>query len=359
MAADFENRYGTFDRLLHRLAFATRSAQLGIADLEDKQFKDELAAFEPGAPVFVTSLPRAGTTILLELLAGLPDFATHTYRDMPFVLCPMLWRRFSGKRKAGDKRERAHGDGIEVSLDSPEAFEEMVWLAFFAKRYRDDRLTPWGSLEGEREFLEFFAAHRRKIIALRRRAEPRATRYLSKNNLNVARLPALLDAIPGARAVVPVRDPLQHARSLHNQHLRFTEMHAQDSFARRYMAGIGHFDFGANLKPIDFGGWLGEREGPGPEHLQFWLEYWLAWAEAMQPLRGDPRVQMIPFEAMGTPEVLDRLAGHLGILNPADLRIRAAILETRPAREFRETDVPREMFLRARALHFALTTRGD
>ena len=58
------------------------------------------------------------------------EFETLTYRDMPFILAPLLWDKISRPlRKAGEKVERAHGDGMMVSFDSPEAFEEVVWLA--------------------------------------------------------------------------------------------------------------------------------------------------------------------------------------------------------------------------------------
>ena len=87
------------------------TAQIGIADLETRLFDTELAAFEPGDPVFVTSLPRAGTTILLEILAALPEFATHTYRDMPMVLCPMLWSRI--EPKGAGARVHTHVSGPE------------------------------------------------------------------------------------------------------------------------------------------------------------------------------------------------------------------------------------------------------
>ena len=174
----FADSYGVFDRLLHRFAFATTWAQRGVADLEQKLFRRELDAVDPGAPVFVTALPRAGTTILLELLAGLDEFASHRYRDMPFVLTPMLWSRFvgSGDRDAAPQ-ERAHGDGIQISQDSPEAFEEMLWRAFWKSHYKRDRIAPWSRCD-EPEFVEFLVAHMRKVIALRAREKRARFRFL-------------------------------------------------------------------------------------------------------------------------------------------------------------------------------------
>ncbi|MCA8977430.1 MAG: sulfotransferase [Planctomycetes bacterium] len=304
----FENRYGLLERALHRVAFATTTAQLGLADLERRLFARELSEVEPAAPVLVTALPRAGTTILLEMLAATPSFAAQTYRDMPFVLCPLLWSRFtSAFRRADAPRERAHGDGIQISIDSPEAFEEMLWMAFFADHYRGPTLPVWTDCT-RRDFVEFFAWHRRKVIALRRRLKRTAGRYVSKNNLDIARIPALWQAVPDAHVVVLVREPLQQAESLHRQHLRFLELHDRDPFARRYMAGIGHFDFGRNLRPIDFGGWHARRATADATELGFWLEYWnVAYGHVLANVDRE-RLHVVGFERLCDGADLHRLA---------------------------------------------------
>lgn len=310
---DFENRYSLWERWLHRLAFATRTAQLGLADLEQRLFRRELAPIEAGAPVLITALPRAGTTILLEMLAAAPSFASHTYRDMPFVLCPLLWQRFTQRFQADAAlRERAHGDGIQIGIDSPEAFEEILWLAFFADHYRAKTLPVWQACH-RAGFADFFAEHQRKVILLRRRNKTTARRYVSKNNLDLARIPALWQAVPQAQVVVLVRDPLQQAKSLHQQHLRFLELHQRDAFARRYMAGIGHFDFGANLKPVDFGGWHEKRDCQEARQLGFWLEYWLAAYQHVLQHADRRQLHIVSFENLCAGGELTRLAQALGI----------------------------------------------
>ena len=52
------------------------------------------------------------------------------YKDMPFILAPNLWSKLSFNKKNIDLVERAHGDGIRVSVESPEAFEEVFWMTF-------------------------------------------------------------------------------------------------------------------------------------------------------------------------------------------------------------------------------------
>lgn len=335
-----EPSHNFLERALHRFAFATRRAQLGIADLEERMFGKELRATVTGAPVFVTSLPRAGTTMLLEVLAGCPEFATQTYRDMPFVLCPMLWRSMSRRsRRTNTPHERAHGDGIQISLDSPEAFEEVLWATFWQKHYGAHTITPWQTCQNP-EFLEFFAAHRRKVVALRARQEPRARRYLSKNNQNIARLPALLDAVPDAIVLVPFRDPLQQAASLLQQHRRFTELHRESSFARRYMAGIGHFDFGANLRPIDFDGWFGTRRLEAALQLPFWLDYWLATYRYLLTHPQSPRLVFVDFAELAATRNVAPLAAGLGLEDATGLAQQAQRLRPLPPRKVEPAKVP-------------------
>jgi len=267
--------YSATDRTLHQLAFNTITAQLGLADIEEHVYARTLKAYPADRPVFVTGLPRAGTTLLLERFARMPEFASHCYRDMPFVLTPMFWGRFSSAfRKTGTARERAHGDGMVIDFDSPEALEEVIWQAFWPQQYKSDRITPWND-KPQREFTQFFQSHMCKIAALRRPVNTSGVRYVSKNNLNIARLPLLRRTFPDATIIVPFREPLHHTASLLKQHQNFSAMHQEDPFAADYMRALGHFDFGSNLRPIDFDGWLAENHLDA-NTLSFWLVYWTA-----------------------------------------------------------------------------------
>ncbi len=227
-------------------------------------------------PVFITSLPRAGTTLLLECCAAMPEFAAHSYRDMPFVLIPCLWGTFSAAfRREGRLQPRAHGDGMQIDFDSPEALEEVLWMTFWDEQYLADRILPW-PVRDRREFGAFFARHMRKIIYVRRAERAEGVRYVSKNNLNIARVPLLSQMFGDGTIVVPLRSPLAHASSLLEQHRQFLALHARDPFASRYMRAIGHFDFGAHLRPMDFDGWYDGRVSRDAQTMGFWLEYWVA-----------------------------------------------------------------------------------
>jgi len=95
---------------------------------------------EARPPVYIAGLARAGTTILLEALYSSGAFTTLTYRDMPFVTLPFLWGRLTaGYRHEADRQERAHQDGLFISFDSPEAFEEVFWMTFTEQHYVQKR----------------------------------------------------------------------------------------------------------------------------------------------------------------------------------------------------------------------------
>lgn len=295
----FENRYSALERALHRVAFQTWSAQVALSGIEEQLFKARLAGIEVKKPVFVTALPRAGTTLLLELFVALGEFASHCYRDMPFVLIPMLWDRFAAAFRQSDlPRERAHGDGMLVNVDSPEAFEEVVWRAFWPQHYQTDHIIPWGD-DKNPEFSDFLLSHVRKIIALRRNESAilATPRYVSKDNLNIARIKVVQRNFPDAVILVPFRHPLQHAASLLHQHLNFLEIHGQDSFARNYMAAIGHYDFGDNLRPVDFDGWFTSAQQLNPKTASFWIRYWVAAYGYLLKQAGD-RVCFLSYEAL-------------------------------------------------------------
>ena len=308
---NFRDRYGWGDRLLYRIAFRVGVTQHALADVEALLYDAELDA-NPD-PVFITALPRAGTTILLHLLHDSGRFASHTYQDMPFVLCPMLWDRFSNSFAVDDDaKERAHDDGLKVSTSSPEAFEEMVWKHFWSEPYENDRIRPWRAEDQNPEFAAFFRTHMQKVIALRQTEASGPLRYLSKNNLNIARLAAPPAPLQEGTFLIPFRDPVQQAASMRRQHERFLQLHAEDDFVREYMEAIGHHEFGKGLRPVDFGNWL--ADAPSPDRLSFWLRYWTAAYAFVLEHAGSSSV-LVPYDRLtqDPPSVLAAVAEALDL----------------------------------------------
>lgn len=258
--------YSRADRLLHHVALGFRPLLEVSFDIERALHGKAAANVPAPAPVFVTGLARAGTTILMRVLHETGCFASLSYRDLPFPLAPNAWSRTSaGSRHALPARERGHGDGLTHDLDSPEAIEEVFWLGKEGPRYR----LPHGlaRIPPQPESIEDFRAYVRLVLL--RYGKPR---YLSKNNNNLLRLPALVQAFPDARLLHPFRDPLQQAASLRDQHRRACALAAQDPFRARFMHWLGHHEFGAGQRPFLLPG--APPADADHDSLDYWLQLW-------------------------------------------------------------------------------------
>lgn len=268
-----QNPYSASDRFFHILAFSSPVVLKAASWIEDR-FIATPASASAQSPIFITSLARGGTTALLNALNDMPQIATHTYRDMPFLTAPTLWRRLTGgQSRAVARRQRAHGDGLEIDLNSPEAFEEVIWMMFWPEKYRADKIGLWQDRDEKPKAQAFLKHHMQKIVHSRT-SKDAAARYCSKNNGNIARLPFLKTAFPDARIVIPLRRPESHAASLLRQHKNFLVQQSDDEFVRRYMRDIGHFEFGDIHKPIGFADFSPNQYDPATP--DYWLAYWIA-----------------------------------------------------------------------------------
>ena len=265
--------YSRLEQFLHRLALNYQPVRAASFDIECSLARPNAKDTAHQPHVFVTGLARAGTSILLRILYQNGDFACQTYRDMPFILAPQLWRRLSsGWRNPGEARERAHADGMMVDFDTVEAFEEVFWLTFAAGLYVRDGYLLAHDIDGDlaSRFYDYVSI----VIAAENR--PEAKRYLSKNNNNLLRLSGLARAFPASHIIIPFRSPLQHASSLLRQHQNFSSAQAEDPFVRQYMRWLGHFEFGLDCRPFLFGKNTdagGIRNGDA-QQLQYWVEQW-------------------------------------------------------------------------------------
>ena len=178
---------------------------------------------------------------------------------------------------------------MTVGHDNPEAFEELLWHAFWPEKYRVDRIVPWQAddRDADGEFEGFMRSHVRKLLALRAGDVSGTARYVSKNNVGIARIPLVARLFPDASILVPFRNPVDQAGSMLRQHCNFLGIHCRDPFSRRYMEYIGHFDFGASFRPIDFGHWLDDAGVTPPRGADFWLRYWCAAFEHVLANRCD------------------------------------------------------------------------
>lgn len=300
--SDSSSDYSPMDKVLHQLALGNGAVAEMTHDLDKAQNLKSSPPFEGSKPVFVCGLARAGTTVILRELYGSGQFSTLTYRDMPFVMAPNLWAKLSGNRSM-ETSERAHGDGIEVGLESPEALDEVYWRLMDGAAYiKPDHLRPHAP---NAETIEGYADYARLIMK-----RGKAPRYLSKNNNTILRIPALAKAFPDATFLVPLRDPLQHSLSLLSQHKRFSE---SDAFTQKYMTWLGHHEFGATHRPFRF---TSEAAHGDPETLDYWLKLWIAAHTHLEGIKAThpDQVLFISNETLGQDaDAWLRLCGRLGL----------------------------------------------
>lgn len=252
-------QHGFFDRILHRFALDNRA--LGKLWFR-RECERNGCAFDPQREnVFIAGLARAGSTALLNELYNSGGFGATTYAMMPLVLAPSMARLLARlPRTAAAPAERAHGDGIEVGLDSPEALDGIFWTAFLPAR--GDRIeareVPAATLREYAMFIDNLLL------------DAQAGRYLSKMNQGIDKIAALAAYFERSVFLVPFRDPLQQAASLQRQHRRFAHLSA---YEKKYFAWLGHHEFGA----------LHRRFCPDPaapdedraaDDINYWLRQW-------------------------------------------------------------------------------------
>jgi hypothetical protein len=257
--------------------FISRRPQLWIAlgNLETRLLSDEISATEIVQPIYVSGVARAGSTILLETLAGHQDLVSHRYRDYPPVFTPYWWNRLLERvpQRDAPPTERTHRDGIAITPESPEAFEEVIWMAFFPDLHDPAGSDVLGSRTNNPAFEAFYRDHIRKLMLVRG-----GKRYLSKGNYNVTRLEYLLKLFPDARFVIPVREPVWHIASLMKQHALFCKGETRHPAALRHMRQVGHFEFGLDRRPINAGDAAAVARTVAAwergDEVEGWARYW-------------------------------------------------------------------------------------
>jgi hypothetical protein len=259
-------------------ALVTANRYLGsllrnLSDVETFALGKRLNALAIDRPVFITGLARSGTTMLLTLLSQADHVATHRYRDFPFLSIPMTWNWFQSRLSTtATPVERPHGDRIHITRESPEAFEEPLWQTFFPWTHDPTRCHVLNNDANTEEFAAFFCDHIRKILLIRN-----AQRYVSKGNYNVARINFLVQLLPDAKFIIPIRAPLAQVHSLVKQHQRFSQYSVADKRLAYYLAAAGHYEFGTQRCPMNLDparvGWI-EQAWRNGEVYQGYARQW-------------------------------------------------------------------------------------
>jgi hypothetical protein len=250
-----------------------RNVWLGLGRLESNLLAQELRAVSVTMPVYVCGLARSGSTLLHEIVSSPPGVATHRMKDYPMVFTPYWWRQATAGLRPTAPRERAHRDKVLVSPASPDALEEMLWMAFFPRCHDPLVSNQLAASSHHPAFEDFYRAHLRKLLLAEQ-----ATRYVAKANYHVARLPYLVRLFPDAKFVLAVRAPVSHIASLMRQHEWFSQGHRKYPRSLSFMQRSGHFEFGRDRRPMNLGD--GERvqevrrAWAAGEEVRGWACYW-------------------------------------------------------------------------------------
>jgi hypothetical protein len=204
-------------------------------------------------------------------------------------------------------------------------------MAFFPGCHDPAQSNVLGADHSAPGFEAFYRDHVRKLLLLRQ-----GRRYLAKGNYNVSRLGYLRRLFPDACFVVPVRDPVGHVASLIKQHRLFCAEESRDSKILDHMRRSGHFEFGLDRRPINFGDdatvrriqadWQAGREAEGS--ALYWASVYGFVADLLE---GDPavaaRTLLIHYDDLcAAPEAtLERLYRHCGLeIEATRLRAQAS-----------------------------------
>jgi hypothetical protein len=268
-----------------------------------------------------------------------------------------MWQRISAPfRKEGVMVERAHKDGMKISYDSPEAFEEIIWQYYLEdKIIQGDHIALLADGDQTPEFEKGIRETIAKLLINQEGKSDATYRYLSKNNANISRTRLIRKIFPSCTIVICFRDPLAQAASLIKQHTQFTERHKTDKYARRYMRWLGHYDFGLNFKPINFDNWLEGEDLGLTDTPAFWIRYWTAaYSYVIENIHDG--ICLVDFEKMlgnGT-TVLGNIADRLELRNKENLVRVASTLRAPTSRPLLEDQVPEHEMAKAREIHEVL-----
>lgn len=269
IGAKTKSAYSPLAQLLHHLALDNPNLGLRL------QRRDVHSAQKQGIEhksefLIITGLARAGTTSLLNKLSPQGPFASLNYANMPFVLAPRTWANFYKPKDLGLK-ERSHGDGVMVGLDSNEALEEVFWKAITENQYVGENCLQQHDLSEDqcRSYLDYQRVIRQNNDEV----------YVAKNNNFLLRYEGIRRHNSDFTAVILFREPLHHAGSLMEKHMQYVEMQNDDPFVLDYMNWLAHHEFGKGHKGFCFENtqeWIQKAELWPQDNINHWLAIWLA-----------------------------------------------------------------------------------
>ena len=259
-----DDNYSEASKLLHKLILNNYNLSKLLFSF-DRKFKKGERIENKSEFVIVSGLARAGTTSLTDQLFKAGKFSSLDYSNMPFLLAPNLWKKMYNPKKAKLK-ERKHGDKMMFGLNTIEALEEYFFKVFLNDSFIGDSVLT--KHEINEEVYDKYITYQSLIRT------DNSHFYLSKNNNLILRYPSLRLLNKEYKEIFLFRKPEDHAYSLLNQHLRFSEFQTDDDFVETYMDWLGHHEFGYNQKVFSFDN-KPTQINYDKNTLDYWLSVWL------------------------------------------------------------------------------------
>jgi hypothetical protein len=215
---------------------------VALGNLESSMLRRTLRRTSVDRPVYICGLPRAGTTISLQMLSEHPDVTTHKYADFLMPYTPYAWNWLFPKVPVNAMRTpvpRIHRDRIVVTRDSAEMGEEILWERFFPHVHDESQRSVLDERTSNPGFERFYRDHIAKLLLARKRS-----RYVSKAIMCVIRMQYLRRIFPDARFLLYVRNPIDHVASLLKQDRIWSELDRDDPRQIEIIELTGHHEFG-------------------------------------------------------------------------------------------------------------------
>ncbi|ARJ47732.1 sulfotransferase [Candidatus Pelagibacter sp. RS39] len=283
--------YNFIQRFLHDFVLSKKLINKSLFELE-KIFYLKKYDLKHQSHIFITGLPRSGTTSLLNFIYSSGEYASLTYENVPFVLSPNLSKLYN--KSSVPLKERLHKDDIYFDNSSPEAFDEIF--------FNNDELFIKDELSN---YINLIIQSKKK------------NKYLSKNNLNFKRIDLILSILPNSFFLIPIREPLQHSFSLMNQHFNFCKLQKNNDFIRRYMNYLGHNEFGLEHKswnkPILYNEF---------QNINYWLEQWfIFYDDIYKKYKLNNKCLFIKYEKLSDDFYIENLLKKLNLIKENNINL--------------------------------------
>ena len=295
--------YSFLDKLLFKIFLNNDIFQEVLFDVDKFFFYSKNKKIKS---LYITGLPRSGTTILLNELYKTKEFSSLTFQDMPFLLSPNIYgflkkifkifllinllEKFF-KKKSKKKYKRIHNDGIFVSDEMPEAFDEVFWRVFKRRKYITEEKIKFHNIDKFEldEYQKYI-----NIITFKNNKNY----YLSKNNINLLRLNNLSN-LKNSFFIVTFRNPFFHSYSLAKTHKIICEKQKKNPFIISYMNHLVHHEFGLNIKNLNFKNKFNTTYKN--TNINFWLSYWIyVYENIIEKNKGTENIKFLAYEKFNT-----------------------------------------------------------